>query len=373
MTAVLPLGERFVSRDPEAFAAPSSHEENWRFTPLAKIREFFEPFAPDGASSVEVGPVPAGVTVETVPVASLAAFGAALTPADKASALAMAHAGDGGHVVVAEGASPDRPVVLSRVGAGGRSYAHHIIEVGAGAEATIVAEHSGLTQIAANVELIIGDGAQCTFIVVNDEESGSTRLASYAALLGRDSRYRYVEVALGGSLVRTVPTVRFAGPGGHAELCGITLAGDGQHLESRLFVDHDQPNCSSNVLYKNALLTSAARTVWVGDVRIRPEATGTQTYELNRNLLLAKGARADSVPNLEIETGQIVGAGHASTTGRFDEEQMFYLRSRGIPEDEARRLVLRGFFGEVLAKIPEESVRARVAELVENKLAQAGV
>lgn len=367
------LGERFASRDPESFAVPSSREENWRFAPLAKIRQFFEPFTPDGGSSVARSEVPAGVRARTVPLSSVAGFGSALTPADRVSAFAMARAEQGLHVVVDANARPDAPVELSRIGLGGRVYAHTVVEIGPGAEATLVVDNTGPTQIAANLEVVVGDGANVTFVVVNADDPESIRLAAYASLVGRDATFRQVEVALGGAVVRTVSTARFAGPGGRAELYGVALADDGQHLENRLFIDHDQPNCASNVLYKNALLTSTARTVWVGDVRIRPEATGTQTYELNRNLLLAKGARADSVPNLEIETGQIVGAGHASTTGRFDEEQMFYLRSRGIPEDEARRLVVRGFFGEVLAKIADASVRARLAELIENKLARAGV
>src|SRR6476469_6947640 len=139
---------------------------------------------------------------------------------------------------------------------------------------------------------------------------GSVQLSSYAALVGRDATYRHTNITLGGSVVRIVPTVRFAGPGGHAELLGVSFAGDGQHFEGRLFVDHSEPHCTSNVLYKNALLGDSARTVWIGDVRIRPTAVGTETYEMNRNLLLSDGARADSVPNLEIETGEIAGAGH---------------------------------------------------------------
>ena len=122
------------------------------------------------------------------------------------------------------------------------------------------------------------------------------------------------------------------------------------------------PNCRSRVTYKGALQGEGAHTVWVGDVVIRAAATGTDTYELNRNLLLTDGARADSVPNLEIETGEVVGAGHASATGRFDEEQLFYLQARGIPADLARRLVVRGFFAEVIEKIA-------VPELVERLLA----
>ena len=169
-------------------------------------------------------------------------------------------------------------------------------------------------------------------------------------------------------MVRIVPTVRYAGPGGSAELLGVSFAGDGQHFESRLFVDHSQPKCTSNVLYKNALLGDSARTVWIGDVRIRPSATGTDTYEMNRNLLLSDGARADSVPNLEIETGDIAGAGHASATGRFDDLQLFYLQSRGIPEQEARRLVVRGFFADVVERIGVPDLAQQIMAAIETRL-----
>ena len=115
-----------------------------------------------------------------------------------------------------------------------------------------------------------------------------------------------------------------------------------------------------------------AHTVWVGDVLIRAEATGTKTYEINRNLVLSDGARADSVPNLEIETGEVIGAGHASTTGRFDDEQLFYLMARGIPEDQARRLVVRGFFAELIGRIPVDELRERLSAAIEERLAGAG-
>jgi Fe-S cluster assembly protein SufD len=193
-------------------------------------------------------------------------------------------------------------------------------------------------------------------------------LAAHAALVGRDATYRHVNVTLGGAVVRIVPTVRFAGPGGSAEMLGVSFAGDGQHFESRLFLDHGEPNCTSDVLYKNALRGDSARTVWIGDVRIRPVATGTQTYEMNRNLLLSDGARADSVPNLEIETGQIRGAGHASATGRFDDLQLFYLQARGIPEDEARRLVVRGFFADIVERIGVPGLEQQIMTTIEARL-----
>ncbi|HEX2903319.1 MAG TPA: Fe-S cluster assembly protein SufD, partial [Jatrophihabitans sp.] len=264
------------------------------------------------------------------------------------------------------------PIVLTRTGRGGKTYTHHVVEVGANARATLVIDHRGLLQAAANIEFLVGDGAALDVVAVNDADPGSIQLSSYAAVVGRDASYRFVNVTLGGDVVRIVPTVRFAGPGGSVELLGAGFAVDGQHQEARLFVDHAVPNCSSNVVYKSVLDGDTARTVWVGDVRIRPTATGTSTYELNRNLLLSDGARADSVPNLEIETGEIVGAGHASATGRFDDLQLFYLQSRGIPAPEARRLVVRGFLADVVERIGLPELRERLMAAIDERLGQLG-
>ncbi|MDT4922403.1 MAG: Fe-S cluster assembly protein SufD [Pseudonocardiales bacterium] len=359
--------ERFTSRDPADFSVPNASQEDWRFTPLGRIRGFFEPFTSDGVVEGDES-VPSGASVEVVDPSTLAAFGTALEPTDRVSALAMAHARRGLHVRVDANAELSEPIVLTRRGISGRSYAHHVVEVGANAKATLVIDHRGLIEIAANIEFLIGDGATLSVVAVNACDEGSVQLSSYAALVGRDASYRHVNVTLGGSVVRIVPTVRFAGPGGRAELLGVSFAGDKQHFEGRLFVDHGAPNCTSNVLYKNALLGDSARTVWIGDVRIRPAATGTNTYEMNRNLLLSDGARADSVPNLEIETGDIAGAGHASTTGRFDDLQLFYLQSRGIPEDEARRLVVRGFFADVVERIGVPALEHRIMTAIEARL-----
>jgi Fe-S cluster assembly protein SufD len=359
--------ERFTSRDPDAFPEPSTAQEDWRFSPLTRIREFFRPFEPDGVIKSEQS-VPLGAHVDVVDPTTLAAFGRALTPADRVSALAMANARTGLHIQVDANVELAEPIVLYRTGVSGRSYTHHVVEVGPNARATLVIEHQGLIEVAANIEFVIGDGASLSVVAVNTCDERSVQLSSYAALLGRDATYRHVNVTLGGSIVRIVPTVRFGGPGGHAELLGIGFAGDDQHFESRLFVDHSQPNCTSNVLYKNALLGESARTVWIGDVRIRPAATGTETYEMNRNLLLSDGARADSVPNLEIETGNIAGAGHASATGRFDDLQLFYLQSRGIPEDTARRLVVRGFFADVVNRIGLPELEQQIMAAIERRL-----
>jgi Fe-S cluster assembly protein SufD len=153
---------------------------------------------------------------------------------------------------------------------------------------------------------------------------------------------------------------------------GLYFADAGQHLEHRSFVDHNSPRNSSNVLYKGALQGQDARTVWVGDVLIRKAAEGTDSYEKNQNLILTDGARADSIPNLEIETGLIEGAGHASSTGRFDENHLFYLMARGIPEKEARQLVVRGFLNEIVQAIGVDSIEDTIHQDLENELEIAG-
>ena len=358
--------ERFTSRDPAAFEVPRGREEQWRFTPVRQLRELFEPFEPTTRVAHSVtAPDPA--TVEVVPFEH-AAVGQVLQPGDRVSALAFAQATGALLLRVPPGADIAEPVVVTLRGEPGLSYGHLVVEIGANATATVVIEHLGATTVAANVEIVVGDGARATVVSLQDWDADAVHLAAHAARVGRDATLKHAAITLGGKVVRLVPTVEFAGPGGSAELLGVSFAGAGQHYESRLYIDHGAPHCTSDVLYKNALLGDTARTVWVGDVRIRPTALGTKTYEMNRNLLLSDGARADSVPNLEIETGQIVGAGHASATGRFDDLQLFYLQSRGIDADEAQRLVVRGFFADVVDRIGLPALQHRIMTAIEARL-----
>jgi Fe-S cluster assembly protein SufD len=239
----------------------------------------------------------------------------------------------------------------------------------------VVIDQRGSGTYADNVEFLVADAARLTVVSIADWADDAVYVSSHHATLGKDAVLRHVAVTLGGDVVRLTARTRFEAQGGDVEMLGLYFADDGQHFESRLLIDHAQPNCRSNVLYKGALQGDPdskrpdAHTVWVGDVLIRAAATGTDTYEANRNLVLTDGARADSVPNLEIETGEIHGAGHASATGRFDDEQLFYLRARGIPEDQARRLVVRGFFGEIIAKIAVPDIRERLTDAIEHELA----
>ncbi len=358
--------ERVLSRDPADFAPITGREEDWRFTPLARLRGLHDGSAVVDAVLEPTVTAPEGVTVETIgPDHEL--IGSVLVPADKAAALAMAGFAKGTLVRVKGEVS--EPVVLRFDGTGGTSYGHVVVDVAPFGKAVVVLDHAGSATHSGAVELRVGDGAHLTLVSLQDWASDAVHLSAHAARLGRDATFKSIVVTLGGNLVRLTPTVSYDAPGGDATLLGLAFADAGQHLEHRLLVDHGMSDCRSRVTYKSAVQGEGAHTVWVGDVLIRAAATGTDTYELNRNLLLTDSARADSVPNLEIETGEIAGAGHASATGRFDDEQLFYLMSRGLPADVARRMVVRGFFAELVQQIGVPSLEERLLTALDKELA----
>jgi Fe-S cluster assembly protein SufD len=351
---------------------PTGREEVWRFTPLKRLRGALEDRPTDTGSGVVAATydVRAGDEVVVGTLApGQAPFGTALLPGDRAAAVASKNTPQALHVKVPADTELSQPVhVLVEGTADLRSNAHHVLEVGPHAKATFVLEHRGSGVHAGNVEVIVGDGANVSVISIQDWDDDAVHVGQHEARVGRDASYRHVAISFGGDVVRLNSNVRFAGPGGEAELLGLYFADAGQHLEHRLFVDHSAPKTRSNVDYKGALQGRDAHTVWIGDVLIRKVAEGIETYESNRNLVLTDGCRADSVPNLEIETGEIEGAGHASTTGRFDDQQLFYLQSRGIHEDEARRLVVHGFFADIIRKIGLPDVEEKLLATVEAEL-----
>jgi Fe-S cluster assembly protein SufD len=361
------------SANPDDFAVPTGREEEWRFTPLNRLRGLHKDVEFTGSVTVTVDAAPE-VTVEKIELSErrrLAPSVVQFLPMDRVSARAFAAAGTTAVISVPKETTASAPTYVRVTGTGTAEAAagHLVIDVQPYGRATVVIDQRGSATYANNVEIHVADGGDLTVVALADWADDTVQVAQHVATLGRDAHLAHFAVTLGGSLVRLSPTVRYAGPGGDAELHGIAFADAGQHLEHRLFVDHDMPKCRSRVAYKHALSGEGARTVWIGDVLIRPEATGTDTYEYNRNLVLTDGAHADSVPNLEILTGEVVGAGHASTSGRLDDEHIFYLQARGIPFDEARRLVIRGFFGELIAKIGVPELEERITTAIEEELA----
>jgi Fe-S cluster assembly protein SufD len=367
------------SADLRDHPAPSGREENWRFTPMRRLRGLAEdaPFqGVFGTDNDTVVQAPENVVVRRVSGDEAVALkGLAGLPTDRPSARAWQASTSVLLIDVPAGVELSEPVVITHTGrtVEKASAGHVVVRVGAQAAAQVAMVHEGSATLADNIEIVVGDGAKLEFASMEEWAGDAVHLSHHHIRVGRDATLKHTALTFGGDLVRVVGTVSYDGPGGDAELIGLYFADAGQHLEHRLFVDHAVPHCKSRALYKGALQGAKAHTVWIGDVLIRKAAEGTDTYEMNRNLILTSGARADSVPNLESDTGAIVGAGPASATGRFDDEQLFYLLSRGIPPEVAKRLVVRGFFGEVLLRIGIESVRERASQIIERELAIAGI
>ena len=354
------------------FPVPTGREEEWRFTPLRRLRRLHEDSElPAGKVGVEVDADPR-IAVELAQHGD-PRLGAAFVPADRVSARAFKSFSEATVVTVPADTEATRPTVVTVRGedAAGVGFGHTLVELKPNSRAVVVLDHQGSATYADNVEFVVGDGAALAVVSLQDWADDAVHLSHHHAKLGRDARLTHTAVTLGGSVVRLAPSVRYAGPGGDAELRGLYFADAGQHLEHRLFVDHAERNCRSRVSYKGALQGEDAHAVWIGDVIIRPEAEGTDTYEYNRNLVLSDGTRVDSVPNLEILTGEVVGAGHASASGRLEDEHLFYLMARGIPFLEARRLVITGFFGQLIAQIEVPEMRDRVSSAIEAELARS--
>ena len=350
---------------------PTGLEEIWRFTPLKRLRRLHADAPLDGDHiTVDVAAAD-GVRVEWVPAGDPVKGSSGYLPNERISARAYRAAAQTLTVRVAQETVVEVPTVVTVTGTGltTASAAHTVITAEPFSSATVVLQFKGSATFADNVEIVVGDGARLTVVSIQDWDDDAVHHSHHHGVVRRDGLLRHLAVSFGGDLVRMNTSVEYEGAGGEVELLGLYFADTGQHLEHRLFVDHNAPKTKSNVDYKGALQGLGAHTVWIGDVLIRQVAEGIETYESNRNLVLTDGARADSVPNLEIETGEIAGAGHASTTGRFDDEQLFYLRSRGIDEAEARRLVVHGFFADIIRRIGIPAIEERLMAAVEAELA----
>ena len=352
---------------------PHGREESWRFTPLNRLKGLH-----DGSAAISEhrslslrSDVTPGVTFERVTRELLPSLS---TTDDAVMNRVREFSSDVAVLKIAANTEVSSPIHLSRktFGINAAEFSRVLIHVGSNARAIVILANTGDTLLAEEIEFKVESGANLTFVTLQEWDSQTVHVGKHHAIVDKDAMFKSITVTIGGSVVRLLPTVEFTGPGADAQLIGVYFATAGQFFEHRIFVDHCVPNAKSRVNFKGALSGDKAHTVWIGDVFIRANAEGTDTYELNRNLLLTDGARADSVPNLEIETGEIVGAGHASTTGRFDDEQLFYLMSRGISVEDARRLVVRGFFAEIINEIADSEIQDRLMQRIDDELVKAG-
>lgn len=360
---------RFASFDVSEFETVTGMETEWKFTPVKMLGALLNDPLDGGRyeyTAEEVGESTAAAGLEWVKRTD-ARIGSIGKPEERGSANAWSHF-DEALVITVSGDEP----VGTRVARGSLSKvahaAHTFIEAKPHSNGVVIIDNSGPALLSENVEISVGDGARLTVVSVQEWEDEGIHLATHFAKIGRDAYLKHVVVSLSGSIVRVNTNAHLASEGSDVELLGVYFADAGQHLEQQVFVNHDAPHSKSRVNYRGALQGKNARAVWIGDVLIRPTAPATDSYEENRNLLLTEGTRAESVPNLEIETGEIAGAGHASTSGRFDDEQLFYLQSRGLPEDEARRLVVRAFLSSVIQKIGVPVIQERLESAIEAEL-----
>jgi Fe-S cluster assembly protein SufD len=351
---------------------PNGREEVWRFTPLKRLRGLHDEAVLTGTDFDVKVEEPEGEVAHSVPSAGSERGASGFVPTVRVGARVWQSAADVFTVEVPAEAELSDPVFVTFTGHGTAEAVagQLLVKVGAHATATLVLRFQGSATFADNVEIVVGDGARLTYVTLQDWADDAVHHSTQHALVGRDASLKHVAVTFGGDVVRHDVTATYAGPGGDIEMLGLYFADAGQHIEHRLFVDHNAPKTRSHVTYKGALQGQGAHTVWIGNVLIRKEAEGIETYEENRNLVLTDGCQADSVPNLEIETGEIEGAGHASATGRFDDEQLFYLRSRGIEEKEARRLVVHGFFNDLIRRIAVPELEEQLAATVEAELSK---
>lgn len=362
----LSRADRFTSFASDDFGVPGGREEDWRFTPMRRIRPLFDEAGYVGAPTVTVeGPDAVRVTTRGRGESESPAV---LAPVDYPAALAWEKFTETTEILVPREIELDAPVCVTVSPGPDLRAGRLVIRAEALSKATVVILHSGSARFNQTVEVEAEDGAHLSVVAVHEWDRDALHAASHRVRAGRDATVRHMVITLGGDLVRVNVDSDFAGPGVDMRLNGLYFVDRGQHLEHRVFMHHTQPDCFSRVAYKGALQGKDARSVWVGDCLIGRDADNTDTYELNRNLVLTEGAKADSVPNLEIENGEIEGAGHASATGRFDDEQLFYLMSRGVPALEARRLVIRGFFAEILHEVGIPELEDRLIEKIEREL-----
>jgi len=358
---------RFASTEVADFEAVTGTEAVWKLTPVRKLGALLDGDL-DGSAypvSTEAGD---GVAIDWIGRDD-ARIGSAGVPEERGSANAWSGF-EQALAITVSGEGRQATVLRTELGSGPRA-AHTVITAEPHSTGLVILENRGSAALTENVEIVVGDGAQLTVVSVQDWADDALHLASHFAVIGRDAKLKHVVVSFGGEVVRVNPTGHLSAEGGDVELLGLYFADAGQHLEQQVYVDHDAPHTRSRVNYKGALQGEGARTVWIGDVLIRQSATATDSYEQNRNLVLSDGTRADSIPNLEIETGDIAGAGHASATGRFDDEQLFYLQARGISEEEARRLVVLGFLAEIVQQIGAPELEQRLLDAIEAELGTA--
>ena len=254
----------------------------------------------------------------------------------------------------------------------GRTFTHTLVVLDTNSEATFIDEYAsparGEGQALHNgaIELIVGDGASLHYASLQDFGSNVWQFNHECGRVGRDGKLDWITSVMGTRLTKAFQTSELDAPGAWARMSGIFFTNGRQHVDLDTEQNHNAPDTTSDLLYKGAL-KDESRSVWQGIIKALPGSQRIDGFQANRNLMLDRGARADSIPGLEIQADD-VRCTHASTVGKLDEEEIFYLMSRGIPRSEAIRMVIQGFFDPVMQRIPFEGVRTRIFERILEKV-----
>jgi Fe-S cluster assembly protein SufD len=401
-------------REFETLPIPSQETEEWRYTDLSDFDLSFSPYSP-GARAENLDGVPgaileaagevgsraglliqhnsettiahidpsldlAGVRIEGIDAAMgdhpelVEPYLHTLVPTSRTKFVALHGAFRTGgtfvHVPAGVVVGPPLQSMTYLDADGSVVFPHTVLVVGEDAEVTFIDRYASpdLSRAFSNAitEIFVGDRAHVRYVSIQEWGAGVTHLGIQRANVGRDAEFRSLAIGFGADLARAEAETVLAEPGGFSEMLGVFFADEEQHFDHRTLQDHVAPNCKSDLLYKGAL-RDRSRAVYSGWVHVRPEAQKTNAMQTSRNIVLSEHAKADAIPNLEIEAND-VRCGHAASVGPVDEEAVFYLESRGIPRAEAERLIVSGFFQEVLDRVALREVREGAESAIQDEL-----
>jgi Fe-S cluster assembly protein SufD len=393
----------------EELPFPTQRDEEWMRTDIRLFR--LDRFAPPGEASSEPSPAPlltsgvelggAAVSHDSRPATEeldekwaargvlfgslesvVARSGERLRPylerriidpgVDKFSALHAACWSGGTVLLVPRGVAVDEPLhALAAIGDGGVDLGKILVVLEEGAEATLLTEtasaHPETTGLhCGGIEIFVGRGAQLRFVNLQNWSNGVWHFAHQKAVVDRDARLQWTIAALGARLAKVNQHVALVGQDANVQVNGVMFTEGKQHLSYHTLQHHQAPYCKSDLLYK-AALQDRSRTVWRGMIKVDKAAQRTDAYQRNDNLMLSADARSDSIPGLEIEADD-VRCTHGSTTGHVDDEQVFYICSRGLTRREATRMIVTGFFQQVFDRITIESVREALGRAIGRRI-----
>ena len=295
--------------------------------------------------------------------------------ADKFAALHAACWSGGTLLYVPKGVKIDEPLhTLNALSAGGSDFSHLLVIVDEGADATLLSETAGGAMAddpasglhCGAIELIVGRGAKLRYVNLQNWGTGVWHFAHQKALVEAGGQLQWTIGALGSRLAKVNQHVGLTGEEANCQVNGVMFTEGKQHLSYHTLQHHEAPACKSDLLYKGAL-QDQSRLVWRGMIKVNPDAQKTDGYQRNDNLMLSDHARADSIPGLEIQADD-VRCTHGATTGRVDDEMLFYAQCRGLTRKEATRMVVAGFFQQVFDRITIDSVREALGEAIGRRI-----